>query len=71
MQITYAIEPETTTERVAYAVYQILEGAELTTAQIAEITHMTWVGADEMLNRASRVVPIAKVDTRWKRFDNK
>jgi hypothetical protein len=57
--------PETTTERVAYAAFHVLEGAVLTTAQVAEMTNMTWQGADELMNRMSRVVPIVKIDSRW------
>lgn len=60
----------TTTERVAFMVFQLLEGAEYTTRDVARLTSMTWQGADEMLNKASRVVPITKYNTRWRRFDN-
>lgn len=47
-----------TTERVALVVYRLLGGASMTTREVAEIAEMTWHGADKMLDRASRVVPL-------------
>ena len=57
-----------TTERVALVVYHILEGAEMTTAEVAALSGLkTWEGAERMLDRASRVVPITKYESRWRR----
>lgn len=58
-----------TTERVALVVYHLLEGAELTTAEVQEMAGLkNWEGAERMLDKASRVVPITKFDSKWKRF---
>ena len=58
-----------TIERVATVVYTLLvEEAELTTREVAERTGLTWQGAEQMLDKASRVVPITKYESRWRRF---
>jgi hypothetical protein len=50
-----------TTERVALVVYRLLDGAEM--------AEMTWQGAERLLDRASRVVPITKHEGRWARME--
>lgn len=58
-----------TTERVAKVVYHLLvEDAEMTTAEVAAMTGITWQGAEQLLDRASRVVPITKYESKWRRF---
>lgn len=52
-------------ERAALAIYEILEGRELTTAEIAERTGIQWHGAHKMMNNVSRVVPITQRNGVW------
>lgn len=57
-----------TTERVALVVYHLLEGAELTTAEVQDMAGLkNWEGAERLLDKASRVVPITKYESRWRR----
>lgn len=58
-----------TTERVALVVFHLLEGAELTTAEVADMAGVQWSGAEKMLDKASRVVPITKYESKWRRFE--
>ncbi len=59
--------PETTTERVAVVVLCLADGGKLTTAEVAELAGVSWHGAELMLERASRVVPIVKAGGVWQR----
>lgn len=59
---------ETTTERVAYVAFQVALGAEFTTAEIAAKCGITPRGADKLMERASRVIPIVKMESRWTRY---
>lgn len=56
----------TATERVALVVYRLLDGAEMTTAEVAELAEMTWHGAEKLLDRASRTVPVFKDGQVWR-----
>lgn len=59
----------TAQERAAMVTLKMALGEEATTAEIAEQFGMTWHGADKMMNRISRVIPLMKDGSRWKKFD--
>lgn len=52
--------------RSGVATFWLLEGNRLTTAQIAQLTGLTWDGAKYMLTNMSLVLPIVEDDQgRW------
>lgn len=44
----------------------IHNGSDLTTEGIARITGMTWEGAEYMMDMLSGVLPLDKIDGKWK-----
>ena len=54
-----------TTERVAILVFTLARGGKVTTGEIAERLEITQNGAWRMLDRMSRVLPIAQERGRW------
>lgn len=60
---------DTPTERVAYVAFMLAEGAEYSTAEVAHKCGISLRGAYALMNKASRVIPIYKEGTRWKRFE--
>lgn len=64
----------TTTERVALVTWELSNGRELTTAEIAAMTEQTPVGAYLMMCRISRNLPIVLLKkrgagiARWVRY---
>lgn len=63
-------EKSTPTEKAAEVTYLIIQGQEMTTSDVAERFGTTWQGADKLMNKVSRRVPIYKDerDTRWKKL---
>jgi hypothetical protein len=58
-------------QRAALLTYQLLNGRQYSTAEIAETFNMTWHGAARLVNNISAYIPIAVNSTgRWVRFDN-
>jgi hypothetical protein len=56
----------TVTERAAFIGWQLMKGNTWTTAEVAALMGMSWQGAFEMLNKASRILPIYQDDQkRW------
>lgn len=52
--------------RAATAVFWLLSGSRLTTAEVARLTGLSWDGAKYMLVNMSIVVPIAEDDSgKW------
>lgn len=49
-----------TTERVAIVAYRLAIGEQLTTSDVANLIGISHCGAWEMLNKLSRVLPIAQ-----------
>lgn len=64
-----SISDYTAQERAALTAFYILEGAEMTTAEIAERVGLTHQGAWSMMQRVARVVPVYQDEGRWRRFD--
>lgn len=60
----------TTTERVTVVVVKLLFGEQLTTAEIASLTGMSWHGANSLMLRISRVLPIVKINKIWTVVDS-
>jgi hypothetical protein len=60
------------TERVAIAVFWLMQGNRLTTAEIARLTGLTPSGAWYMLQKICRVLPVSLSDSgEWEyRGDN-
>lgn len=55
-----------TTERIGLVTWSLMLGTAFTTAQVADLTGLTWGGAYRMLYRLSRVLPIYRDDDgRW------
>ncbi|NLX42133.1 MAG: hypothetical protein GXY79_01490 [Chloroflexi bacterium] len=59
----------TSQERAALAVVWLNDGAQLTTAELAERLGMTWGGAWRLMHRLARVLPIDQEDGRWFRVE--
>ena len=59
----------TAQERAALVTYQLVSGAEMSTAEIAERTGLSRAGAWHMMNRVSRVVPLYQDGGRWRRLE--
>lgn len=58
-------------QRAALLTYQLLNGRQYTTAEIAEHYGMTWHGANRMVTNISIHVPLVINSTgRWMTFDN-
>lgn len=57
-----------TTERAAAITYELTIGRELSTSEIADKYGITVSGAEKMLDKISRQVPIYKDNSRWKRI---
>lgn len=53
------------TERIGLVVHRLTRGEFATTAEIAGWTGLTRVGAWLMMNKLSRVLPLALVDGKW------
>lgn len=69
MNQTSVLSESTTTERAAEITYMVMQGDEFTTLDIARRYSMTWAGADRMLNKISRRVPIYKDDdSKWRKL---
>ena len=54
----YGIRPETTTERVGKATEAIIFRRKMTTAEVADMTGLSFSGAWQMMSRLCRVLPI-------------
>ena len=55
----------TPTERISWTTWQIAHGEVLTTKQVAESTGISWHGAQKMLCRMSRRLPILQLNGGW------
>jgi len=55
-----------TTERVGLVVHRLTLGEAATTAEIAAWVGLTRFGAWEMLDKLSRVIPLALIGGRWR-----
>lgn len=55
-----------TTERVGVVVHRLTLGECASTAEIAEWTGLTRVGAWLMMDKLSRVLPVVMVDGQWR-----
>lgn len=60
----------TAQERAALVTFQILEGAQMTTGEIAQQVGVTPQGAWHMMQRVARVVPLYQDAGRWRRLDD-
>lgn len=59
----------TVTERAAFIGWRLMAGDAWTTAEVAALLGMSWHGAYDMLNRASRILPICQdAQKRWTRI---
>jgi hypothetical protein len=58
-----------TTERVGVVVYRLMRGEAATTLEIATWTGLTRTGAWLMMEKLSRVLPLAQVEGRWCAID--
>lgn len=56
-------------ERAALITFQIVNGQELTTMQVATRCGVTWGGAYRMMERISRVVPVYQEGGVWRKLD--
>ena len=52
------IEPDTVTERVGLVVWHLAHGEAMQTRDVAEMTGLTWDGAQKLMIRLSRMVPV-------------
>lgn len=57
----------TAQERAALITFQLLEGAQMTTSEIAQRIGVTYHGARYMMEKVSRVVPVYEDGGRWSR----
>jgi len=53
-------------QKAVYIAILLKDGDELTTAYIAQLTGITWDGAEYMMVMISGVLPILKVEGKWK-----
>jgi Mn-dependent DtxR family transcriptional regulator len=58
-------DPELPTERTAAIVWLLVGGARLRTVDIARLLGIDWKSAYAMMERISRVTPVAQVERRW------
>jgi len=49
----------------------LMGGSEITTDGIARIVGLTWDGAEYMMNMLSAVLPILKIDGKWRWLEDK
>jgi len=55
----------TAQERAALVAWNLAHGEGMTTANVAITTGLTWRSALDLMNRLSRVLPIAQKDGVW------
>ena len=60
-------DPELPTERTAVIVWLLADGARLRTIDIARLLGINWRGAYRMMERISRVTPVAQVGKHWQK----
>jgi hypothetical protein len=56
-------------QKASYVTFLLLQGNELTTAGIATLTGLTWEGAEYMMDMISGVLPIVKVNGKWRKME--
>lgn len=62
----------TVTERAAFVGWRLMVGDVWTTQEVATLMGITYQGADQLLSRASRIIPIYRdSDRKWKRIEEK
>ncbi len=52
-------------QKAGMITFLLIGGSEITTDGIANLTGLTWDGAEFMMNMLSGVLPILKVDGKW------
>ena len=52
-------------QKAGMITFLLIGGSEITTDGIANLTGLTWEGAEFMMNMLSGVLPILKVDGKW------
>lgn len=53
-------------QKASFVAILLKDGNELTTAGIARLTGMSWDGADFMMQMISGVLPIVRIDGKWR-----
>lgn len=67
MPSTYTAEREYNAHQKAALITILLRGgSELTTDGVARVTGLTWKGAEYMMDMLGGVLPIVKVDEKWR-----
>lgn len=54
--------------RAAAVTLWLLSGRQLTTGEIAQMTHMTWHGAYKLMTNLSVALPVTQIEGRWQRI---
>lgn len=58
-------------QKASFITILLRDGNELTTAGIARLIGTTWEGAEFMMEMISGVVPVLKIDGKWRWMDSK
>ena len=59
----------TVTERAAFIGWRLMTGDAWTTREVAALMEVSYQGADQLLQRASRIIPIYRNEAgKWKRL---